>query len=187
MARRSGSAPFSRRYAISTRGGGPRAVIYEHAPNASFTISRRNRRDRAFRDSGPDDVGVQRQERVNSRTGTTSTSFHMASVRTLANITKTYGFMDCAPKRGIYGYTRTKPSNPMTPDMHVPVLISLRDPTENAITIKTAVAYCKPSSSQLSTSSIAPSLSCPRGAGSLSCTCTTLLPCTLRTPSFQLS
>jgi hypothetical protein len=45
--------------------------------------------------------------------------------------------------------------------------------------------YCKPSSSQLSTSSIAPSRSCPLGAGSLSWTCTTHLPCTPSTPSFQ--
>jgi hypothetical protein len=34
--------------------------------------------------------------------------------------------------------------------------------------INDTVAYCKPSSSQLSTSSSAPSLSCPLGAGSLS-------------------
>lgn len=47
--------------------------------------------------------------------------------------------------------------------------------------------YTSPSSSQLSTSSIAPSLSCPLGGGSQSCTWTTDLPCTLLMPSFHFS
>jgi hypothetical protein len=83
------------------------------------------------------------------------------------------GDLDCTDTE-----TTSKLHSAPTPNMHAP-MIAKSD-------INSSVAYSRPSSSQLSTSSIAPSLSCPLGAGSLSWTWTTHLPCTLWTASRQL-